>query len=81
MAGLVPLYMSNEVINKAQVKSAIKMHGLLGNVVAAVAMKVTGFDKINNIYSHISDYQGIEFADELINYLNVKNIEKLKKNK
>ncbi len=64
--------MSNEVINKAQVKSAIKMHGLLGNVVAAVAMKVTGFDKINNIYSHISDYQGIEFADELINYLNVK---------
>lgn len=64
--------MSKEVINKSQVKSAIKMHGLLGNVVAAVAMKVTGFDKINNIYSHISDYQGKEFADKLIEYLKVK---------
>lgn len=64
--------MSVKVIDKSQVKSAIKIKGPFGTAIAALAMRLTGLNKINKIYSHISEYQGRAFAQKLIEYLNVK---------
>ncbi len=63
--------MSTKLVNNSQVKSALKVKGCLGTALASVAMAVTGFNKLNRIYKHISDYQGIDFARELLKYLNV----------
>ncbi|MCI1720050.1 MAG: lysophospholipid acyltransferase family protein [Bacteroidales bacterium] len=63
--------MGTKVINNSEVKSALKIPGVAGTLVAAAAMKIAGFDKMNAIYSHISQYNGSDFADHLIEYLGV----------
>ncbi len=63
--------MDTKVINKSEVKNALKIPGVAGNVVAALAMKVAGFDKLNEMYSHVSEYDGIDFIDKLIEYLGI----------
>ncbi len=63
--------MEAKLINNSQVKKALKVKGPLGSVVAGAAMAVAGVNKINDIYSHISEFEGIEFAEELIKHLNI----------
>lgn len=63
--------MSAKVINNSEVKSALKIPGVAGTLVAAAAMKIAGFDKMNAIYSHIAQYNGADFADHLIEYLGI----------
>lgn len=63
--------MSAKVINNSEVKSALKIPGVAGTLVAAAAMKIAGFDKMNAIYAHIAQYQGADFADHLIEYLGI----------
>lgn len=64
--------MGTKVVRNSQVKSALKVKGIFGTVAASLAMAVTGLNRINRIFSHISDYRGVEFADKLIEYLNVR---------
>lgn len=64
--------MGTKLINNSQVKSVLKIKGILGSIIAGAAMSLTGFNKINRIYSHISDFKGIAFADKLLSHLNVQ---------
>lgn len=57
-----------KVIYNSQVQDAIKIHGIFGKVIAGIAMQLTGFNKVNKIYSHISAYQGREFAEKLLQH-------------
>ena len=66
------LDMGDKVVNKSQGKKALKIKGPIGTATASIAMAITGLNRINRIFSHISAYRGIEFADNLIKYLNVK---------
>ncbi len=63
--------MSTKLVNNSQVKSALKVKGCAGTVIASVAMAITGFNRINRIYKHIWKYNGIDFAQKLIEYLNI----------
>ncbi len=63
--------MRTKIVNKSQVKNAIKVKGVAGDLLASVLMRIVGVHKINDIYSHICDYQGMEFADKLLEHLNV----------
>lgn len=63
--------MEAKLINNSQVKKALKVKGPLGSVVASAAMAVAGVNKINELYSHISEFEGIEFAEGLIKHLNI----------
>lgn len=63
--------MHTKIVNKSQVKNAIKVKGVAGNLLASVLMRVLGVNKINDIYSYIYQYQGMEFADKLLEHLNV----------
>ncbi|MBR5855670.1 MAG: lysophospholipid acyltransferase family protein [Bacteroidales bacterium] len=64
--------MSTKLINNSQVKNALKIKGFAGSLIAGAAMRITGFNRINRIYSHISDYKGIDFANSLISHLNIQ---------
>ena len=63
--------MDTKVVNKSQVKSALKIPGLPGNIVAALTMRVAGFDRLNELYSKVSQYEGLEFIDKLMEQLEV----------
>ncbi len=63
--------MNTKLVNKSQVKSALKVKGFAGNVLAGALMRILGLNKLNNIYKDIYQYQGVEFADKLLEYLNV----------
>lgn len=60
-----------KLINISEVKKALRVNGLAGAFMANIAMKVAGFDTLNAIYSHISKYNGAEFAEQLIRYLEI----------
>ena len=61
-----------KLVNNSQVKHALKINGVAGDIVARLAMQVTGLNKMNDIYSNISRYKGVEFAQKLIEYLKVE---------
>ena len=63
--------MHTKIVNKSQVKNVIKVKGVAGDMLASVLMRVLGVNKMNDIYSHIYQYQGVEFADKLIEHLDV----------
>ena len=63
--------MSTKLINKSEVKNAIKVKGFAGDILASALMRILGLEKVNEIYSHIKPYWGIEFADKLIEHMNV----------
>lgn len=64
--------MSTKLVNNSQVKRALKVKGRMGTLIASVAMALTGFNRINRIYSHISEFYGLAFAHKLIEHLNIK---------
>lgn len=61
-----------KLVNNSQVKHALKINGFAGDIVARLAMRITGLNKMNDIYSNISRYKGVEFAQKLIEYLKVE---------
>lgn len=63
--------MRTKLVNKSEVKNVIKVKGFAGNVIAGLVMRVLGLNRINGIYSHICQYQGMDFADKLLEHLNV----------
>lgn len=63
--------MNAKVVNKSQVKSALKIPGLPGSIVAALAMRVAGFDRLNELYSHVAQYEGLEFISKLMEHLEI----------
>lgn len=63
--------MSTKLVNKSEVKNALKVKGVAGNMLAGIVMHVLGLHKINDIYDHVKDYEGVELADKVIEHLNV----------
>lgn len=63
--------MDTKLVNKSQVKGTPQIPGLTGSFVAALSTRVEGFDKINELYSQLSEYKGVDFVDKLLEHLNV----------
>ena len=63
--------MSTNLINKSDVKNAIKVNGFVGNLCAGALMRILGINEVNETYNNIRQYEGAEFATKLIEYLNV----------
>lgn len=63
--------MSTKLVNKSEVKNILKVKGFFGNLLAGAVMRILGLHKVNHIYSHVCGYEGIEFADKLLEHLNV----------
>lgn len=63
--------MATKLINNSQIKTAIHGKGILGDIAARATMSILGLNKINRIYAPISEYMGVEFADKLLERLNI----------
>ena len=63
--------MCAKVNNKNELKNSLIIPGFAGRVLSGLTMKVAGFDKFNEVYKHISQYEGVEFATKLIEYLGI----------
>ena len=63
--------MSTKIVNKSDVKSVLKVNGVVGNLLAGALMRILGLNGINKVYENTCQYHGLEFADKLLEYLNV----------
>lgn len=63
--------MATKLINNSQIKSAIHGKGIFGDIAARALMSILGLNRINRIYAPIGDYMGVDFADKLLERLNI----------
>lgn len=63
--------MKAKIVNKSEIKDALNIHGLPGELIAQLALNISGLRKLNKIYSHIAEYQGVAFSNHLLEYLGI----------
>lgn len=63
--------MHKKLIDKSDIKKAFKLKGIIGDCIAAIATSGTGLNKINRIYSHISQYEGMELAEKFMEHMDI----------
>ncbi len=56
----------NRVVTTNDVKKAIKLKGILGDISASAVMCILGLNKLNKKYSRISQYEGQEFTSAIM---------------
>ena len=60
-----------QVVTKSDIKQALGMKGFLGNCAAGLVYGVCGLGEINRLFDEAADYQGPEFADHLLENMNI----------
>ena len=61
-----------KVVTNSDLKKAFGMKGFFGTCVAGLAYGALGLGKINRLFDGAADYQGREFADHLLENMNIK---------
>ena len=64
--------MNTNVVNKSDIKSALNLNGVFGNIIAGLVMSLMGFNKINRLYAGSSQYTGKEFTGSILRSFNIK---------
>lgn len=60
-----------KVVTNSDLKKAFGMKGFFGTCVAVLAYGALGLGKINRLFDGAADYQGREFADHLLENMNI----------
>ena len=60
-----------KVVTNSDLKKAFGLKGVFGTCVAGMAYGVLGLGKINRLFDGAADYQGREFADHLLENMNI----------
>ena len=60
-----------KVVTNSDLKKAFGMKGFFGTCVAGIAYGALGLGKINHLFDGAADYQGREFADHLLENMNI----------
>ena len=61
-----------QVVTKSDLKKALGLKGFFGNCVAGMAYGYLRLGKINRLFDAAADYQGREFADHLLENMNIR---------
>ena len=64
--------MNSKLISKSDIKRAIKVHGLAGNILASLLLCILGLNRINKKYARFSEFNGRDFTSALLVEFNVK---------
>lgn len=67
------LNVETKIINISDIKSAIGMKGVLGDVVGKAAMSLLDLHELNDVYAKCYDQYGKDFAARLLEVLNIKS--------
>ncbi|MGD9976717.1 MAG: GNAT family N-acyltransferase [Bacteroidales bacterium] len=62
----------NKIVDSQKIKKAVNLGPLFGDSFARLLMRMLGFNKINKIYSKISDKEGLEFLSAALDAIEVK---------
>ena len=62
---------ARQVVTKTDLKNALGMKGVWGDCVAGLAYGFCGLGEINRLFDGAADYQGREFADHLLENMNI----------
>ena len=60
-----------KVVTNADIMQALNLKGFFGSCVAGMAYGILGLGKINRLYDGAADYEGVDFADHLLENMNV----------
>ena len=60
-----------KVVTHSDIKKALGLKGFFGTCVSGLAYGILGLGKINRLFDGAADYQGAEFADHLLENMNV----------
>lgn len=60
-----------QVVTKADLKQALGLKGVVGDCASSIAYGVCGLGEINRLFDGAADYQGSEFADHLLENMNI----------
>lgn len=60
-----------KVVTHRDIKKALGLKGFFGTCVSGLAYGILGMGKINRLFDGAADYQGSEFADHLLENMNV----------
>ena len=60
-----------QVVTKSDLKRALGLKGFFGKCVAGLAYGFCGLGEINRLFDSAADYQGREFADHLLENMNI----------
>ena len=66
-----PNTIMRQVVTKSDLKRALGLKGFFGTCVAGMAYKLCGLGEINRLFDGAADYQGREFADHLLENMNI----------
>ena len=68
LTGSIPM---RKVVTNSDLKKALGLKGFFGTCVAGVAYGYLRLGKINRLFDGAADYQGREFADHLLQNMNI----------
>jgi len=60
------------LIEHEDIVTNARLHGFGGDIISRLLMQILRFNRINKVYSKISEVSGIEFIDSLISTLDIK---------
>ena len=66
-----PNTIMRKVVTKSDLKKALGLKGFFGTCVAGMAYGLCGLGEINRLFDSAADYQGREFADHLLENMNI----------
>lgn len=64
--------MQTKVVTKQDIKNAIRLKGMPGDILAALISYILGFNKINKKYSKCAQYKGRKFTSALLKEFNIR---------
>ena len=67
----MPFETMRKVVTKSDLKQALGMKGVWGDCVAGMAYGLCGLGEINRLFDSAADYQNNEFADHLLENMNI----------
>lgn len=62
-----------KLITSSDLKQALKLKGFFGTIASKLLMAICGLNEANRIYDKVKQYEGPEFAEQLLNYLNISS--------
>lgn len=63
----------SKLITSSDLKKALKLKGIVGTCASKILMSICGLNKANRIYPYVEQYQGHDFTEQFLKYLNISS--------
>lgn len=60
-----------KLITSSEIKAALKLNGIVGTCASKILMHICGLNKTNRIHARLRQYDGHDFTEHFLKYLNI----------